>query len=176
MLESRKAISPYGFTACNSAESSSKRREKSGRGTFEVSPYKRAGCVRGRAHAAPASLQETFPNTGFTFSIDLKATPNFEVVHTVCLCRFRRQVSFLKQLAAGKCPNTCIQLQREKKRGGKKEPWPCCILFFYINNRADVLWPEANKVSQLPHVALLLVWALQQTHRLHQGNENHCIC
>lgn len=120
MLESRKAISPYGFTACNSAESSSKRREKSGRGTFEVSPYKRAGCVRGRAHAAPASLQETFPNTGFTFSIDPKAAPNFEVVHTVCLCRFCRQISFLKQLAAGKCPNTCIQLLREKKRGGKK--------------------------------------------------------
>lgn len=69
----------------------------------------------------------------------------------------RRQTSFKKQLVAGKRQNTCVKLQREKKRK-KKEPRPCCILFFHINNRADVRWPEANRSRPAaPHCSTLFL-------------------
>jgi len=52
------------------------KKKTSGQGTFEVSPYKGAGRVKGKAHAAPASPQETFQNTGFTFSAAPSAAPS----------------------------------------------------------------------------------------------------
>lgn len=34
----------------------------------------------------------------------------------------------------------------------KNEPRPCCILFFYINNKADVPWPDASsRTPAAPH-------------------------
>lgn len=96
-------------------------KKKSGQGTFEVSPKKRAGRGRGRAHTALASLQETFQNTGFTFST-AQPLHRAGMQHTLPACaeqhRFHRQTSFEKQLMAGKCQNTCLKLQRgenEKK-------------------------------------------------------------
>lgn len=63
-----------------------KRKKKPEQGTFEVSPYKGAGRVRGKALTAPASLQETFQNTGFTFSADPNAAPSWHAAHSACLC------------------------------------------------------------------------------------------